>query len=108
MIGDLPSILPARLAVSPHAAEARGGGEIGRTAEAFESLFISLLLEPLERAGASFYGAGPEGATFGGLFRREVADQIARARPLGIADRIDAVLRHRERAAEAANEKGRT
>ncbi len=63
-----------------------------KVAESFEALFLAQLLEPLE-SGGSFFGDGPEGRTFAGLFREKIGEQLARARPLGIADRIEANLR---------------
>ncbi len=63
--------------------------EVGKTAESFESLFLYMLLEPLEKTNESFMGDGPEGRTFGNLYRQQLADQIASSRPLGIADQIE-------------------
>ena len=75
------------------------GAEPGRVGEQFESLFLSMLLKPIE-SSSSFFGDGPEGRTFSGLFRQQLADQLAASRPLGIADRIEKVLKDRLDAAK--------
>ena len=65
-----------------------------QVANGFEALFLSLMLKPLDSSTA-FFGSGSEGRTFASLFRQQLADQLATARPLGIADRIEATLRSR-------------
>ncbi|MEE8142887.1 MAG: rod-binding protein [Planctomycetota bacterium] len=63
-----------------------------RVAEGFEAIFLSTLLEPMV-AGEGFFGSGAEARVFSGLFRQQLADQLAKVRPLGIADGIEKVLR---------------
>ncbi len=77
-----------------------------RVAEGFEAIFLSILLEPVMKAGSGFFSEGAEGRIFSGLFRQQLADQLARARPLGIADSIEARLRSEGSpvAAQAMNE----
>lgn len=70
--------------------------QASEVAEGFESLFLHQLLEPLERTGEALFGSGAEGRTFSGLFRQVLADQLAKARPLGIADQVEASLRRQQ------------
>ena len=79
-LGSLPML-------HPHSAES-----IKKTAEDFESMFLSMLLEPMEKAGEAFFGEGQEGRVFGNMFRMQLAEQMAKVRPLGIADRIETAL----------------
>lgn len=70
----------------------------GAVAEGFEAMFLSMLLEPIESASNAFFGEGQEGKVLAGLFRQQLADQMAVARPLGIADQIEVSLREKESA----------
>ena len=69
--------------------DARSRAKVDETVEGFEALFLGMLLEPMEKAGESFFGSGSEGRTFGNMFRTQLADQLSKARPLGIADQIE-------------------
>lgn len=71
------------------------GAALREAAEGFEALFLNQLLEPIESAGGSLFGAGPEGRTFAGMFRQVLAEQLARSRPLGIADQVERTLAQR-------------
>lgn len=76
------------------------GAPLGQSAKSvadgFESLFVFQMLEPLEKSGASFFGEGAAGRTFSGMFRQILSDQIAKSRPLGIANQIERTLSERE------------
>ena len=69
----------------------------GEVANDFEALFLSMLLKPLE-SNLALFGTGPEGRTFAGLLRQQLADQLAQSRPLGIADQIESTLQKRAEA----------
>ena len=71
-----------------------------QVAEGFESLFLSMLMKPLEKSEA-YFGSGPGGRTFGGMFTQQLADSVASTRPLGIANQIEQSLVARARAAES-------
>ena len=75
-------------------------------AEGFEALFLHLLLEPMEKAGEAFFGTGVEGKMFSGMFRQQMADSLAKQRPLGIADRVEASVAAQMKAAAARYEEG--
>lgn len=75
-------------------------------AEGFEALFLHLLLEPMEKAGEAFFGTGVEGRMFSGMFRQQMAESLAKQRPLGIADRVEASIAAQMKAAGAAYEEG--
>lgn len=81
-----------------------GARDPARVAEGFEAMFLAILLEPMEKAAGSFFGEGTEARIFAGMFRRQLADQLARARPLGIADQIESNLRGREQVETAQKE----
>ena len=66
--------------------------EIRRAADGFESLFVTQLLEPLEKSSEHLFGSGPQGRTIGGLFRDQLATAVASSRPLGIASLIEQAL----------------
>ncbi len=87
-------MIPATPAILPQvpSAMAPRSNDPTRVADGFEAMFLSMLLAPLEDSEA-FFGAGAAGRSFSGLFRQQLADGIAASRPLGIADRIEAVLR---------------
>ena len=87
MIPPTPAILPPVPSVS-----VPRSNDPTRVANGFESLFLSMLLKPLDESEA-FFGTGAAGRSFSGLFRQQLADSLAVSRPLGIADRIEAVLR---------------
>ena len=75
---------------------------IREAADGFESLFVTQLLEPLEKSAESLFGTGPEGRTIGGLFREELAKSVAATRPLGVAELIERELIAREAGTSAA------
>lgn len=87
----IPPVTPPLLSAQP-ALPSGAANDPAKVAQSFEALFLSQLLEPIE-SGGSFFGDGPEGRTFAGLFREKIGEQLARQRPLGIADRIEAQLR---------------
>ncbi|MEM7164923.1 MAG: rod-binding protein [Planctomycetota bacterium] len=72
------------------------GRSAKEVAEGFEGLFLFQMLEPLEKSSEALFGKGPEGRTFSGLFRQMLADQVASARPLGIADRIESAIEQQQ------------
>ena len=75
---------------------------IREAADGFESLFVTQLLEPLEKSAESLFGTGPEGRTIGGLFREELSKSVAATRPLGVAEIIERELIAREAGVSAA------
>ena len=85
--------LPAEMATLATLRSPVPSRDPARVAEGFEALFLHLLLEPIDAAGGAFFGEGSESRVFAGLFRQQLADQMAKARPLGIADQLEAHLR---------------
>lgn len=103
MIGGVNHNMVA-LASSAHASTmAKTAGD---TAEEFEAMFLHMLLEPMEKAGEAFFGSGVEGKMFSGMFRQQIADSLAKQRPLGIADRVEASVLAQAKAARTAYEEG--
>lgn len=96
----MPSVGMPQLAAYSSLPSAPSAAQARQVAEGFESLFTYQLLEPLEKSGKAFFGDGPEGRTFGGMFRQVLAEQIAKSRPLGIADRMEEVLLARRSTSE--------
>ena len=74
------------------ASGARPAADARAAADGFESMFLYQLLAPLEQSSEAMFGDGAEGRTFAGLFRQVLADQLAKSRPLGIAQQIEAAL----------------
>mgnify|MGYP000747397521 CR=1 FL=1 len=64
------------------------GAKATEVAEQFEALFLPKLLEPLQDNEAMF-GKGAEARTFSGMFRDNLAKEMAKSRPLGIATQIE-------------------
>ncbi len=62
-----------------------------QVAEQFEGLFLHKLLEPLQDNEAMF-GKGAEARTFSGMFRENLAKELAKTKPLGIATQIESAL----------------
>ena len=91
-----PSPLPQQLSTPPTFSDA----DPRQVADGFEAMFLTVLLEPLKESGA-FFGEGPAGRTFGGLFTQQLADQMAVTRPLGVGDQIERSLLQRMTAVES-------
>ena len=68
--------------------------------DGFESMFLSLMLEPLQESEA-FFGSGPAGRTFSGLFTQQLADRMAATRPLGVGDQIEQSLLRAQQAVQS-------
>jgi Rod binding domain-containing protein len=56
-----------------------------RALDGFEAIFLHMLLEPLKKTTESWLGGGTAGDVMSGLFQRHMAEQMAAARPLGLA-----------------------
>lgn len=80
-----------------HSANPALGRSAKEVAEGFESLFLYQMLEPLEKSSEALFGEGPEGRTFSGLFRQQLAEQVAKSRPLGIADSIESAIEEQQK-----------
>ncbi|MCA8962680.1 MAG: rod-binding protein [Planctomycetes bacterium] len=90
MMNVLPASTISRIHDAQTAAAAREtAAQVGAD---FESIFLHMMLEPLEEVGESFFGGGTGGRIFGGLYRQQIADAMAQSRPLGIADLIESTL----------------
>ncbi len=76
---------------------------IREAADGFEALFITQLLAPLEKSTESLFGDGPEGRMISGLFREQLSESVAAARPLGVARLIEAELLARSTGKETAS-----
>ncbi|MEM7263363.1 MAG: rod-binding protein [Planctomycetota bacterium] len=70
-------------------------GEARKAGVGFESILLHMMLEPLEKAGESFFGGGSSGRIFGGLYRQKISDQMAESTPLGVAKLIEDSVRQR-------------
>lgn len=62
----------------------RAQQRIDEAIRGFESVFLHMMLEPLENAGDAFFGGEQGGKVFAGMFRQQVADSMAQTEPLGI------------------------
>ncbi|MFN0056827.1 MAG: rod-binding protein [Planctomycetota bacterium] len=88
-ITGIQAALHSRTAQAPTAAQMKNA------ADGFESMFLHLLLEPLERSAQSLFGGGTSGEVMSGMFRQSLADQLAKSRPLGLGKHIEsAYARH--------------
>ncbi len=84
------------------AAEAR----IEEVASGFESVFLHMLLEPLEKVGEAFFGGGATGRIFGGQYRQQLSDAMATAKPLGIAKMVEETVRRQQGLVDPADSNG--
>lgn len=83
-ITGIQAALHSRTPQAPTAANMKNA------ADGFESMFLHLLLEPLERSAQSLFGGGTSGEVMSGMFRQSLADQLAKSRPLGLGKHIEA------------------
>lgn len=88
---SLASVATAQLArTSPEslqtleATQRRQKEKIDEAVQGFEAVFLHQMLQPLEDAGEAFFGGEQGGKIFGGLFRQQIADAMAKAEPLGL------------------------
>lgn len=85
-------------------ANAKVEKRIDEVGSGFESIFLHMLLEPLEEIGESFFGGGATGRTFGGLYRQQLADAMSEAKPLGIATMIEGSVRQQLESTPSMND----
>jgi flagellar protein FlgJ len=96
---DMTSLLGDRVAQKAELAEARSAaGRTGKVGEEFESVFLSLMLKEmrktLDQANGGLF-SGDKSDTYGGMFDMFMAQSMAKSRPLGIADAVDAYMANR-------------
>jgi Rod binding domain-containing protein len=74
------------------AATADRQSELRRAAEAFEALFVRILLERMREAQLEdgLFGSGPGAQVYDGLFDHHLSTRMAGRSPFGIADALEA------------------
>ena len=79
---------PALLSAEPQTPEGKTRKQIAHTAEKFEAAFIAQMLGPMFEGSeaAAPFGGGPGEAAFKSFLLDAVAQQIAKAGGLGLAD----------------------